>query len=324
MWVRGCQVTSREQLARLMVLIPWLQGHPGATIGEVCQVFPITPAQLIKDLQVAVMCGLPGGMPDDLIDIDMDQVRGEGTITVSNAEFLSRPMRFTRDEALSLVVALQTIADTATGAIAQDALSAIAKLSPIVADMETIWMDLANGDPAIRESLGRAIARGRRLRLEYGGETRGQTTFPVIDPARLELRDSVLYLQAWSLEPADWRTFRVERIEAIEDIGAAGDHGCAPSLDQDWTSGQNLELVIEVDDHGAWIIDYYPFLAAETLSDGWLRVRLGVWDESWALRLLMRLGGHARLVEPASLVSRLEAARAEVLAAYRNLDAQFR
>ena len=52
---------------------------------------------------------MPGLMPGDLIEIDMDAVDGEGVIHLSNADYLTRPLRLTADEALALVLALRTL-----------------------------------------------------------------------------------------------------------------------------------------------------------------------------------------------------------------------
>jgi proteasome accessory factor C len=48
-----------------------------------------------------------------LIDIDMDAVDGEGVIHLSNADYLTRPLRLSADEALALVLALRTLREVA-------------------------------------------------------------------------------------------------------------------------------------------------------------------------------------------------------------------
>ena len=60
------------------------------------------------------MCGLPGGYPDDLIDVDLDALEdpdGDGVIRVSNADYLARPLRLTPTEASALIVALRALRD---------------------------------------------------------------------------------------------------------------------------------------------------------------------------------------------------------------------
>ena len=55
------------------------------------------------------LCGLPGGYPDDLIDVDLDALEGEGVIRVSNADYLARPLRLTPTEATAIIVALRAL-----------------------------------------------------------------------------------------------------------------------------------------------------------------------------------------------------------------------
>ncbi len=106
-------MTSAEQVARLLALVPYLQSHPDAELGTTADVFGVSTEQLLEDLNVLWYCGLPGGMPGDLIEIDMDTVAASGKIRLSNAEYLARPMRFTPDEAMSLVVALRAVRELA-------------------------------------------------------------------------------------------------------------------------------------------------------------------------------------------------------------------
>ena len=86
-------MTARTDTARLLALIPYLRSHPGVAVTEVARVFGVSTDRVIADLKILWMVGLPGGMPDDLIDIDMDAVDSDGTITITNADALPRPMR---------------------------------------------------------------------------------------------------------------------------------------------------------------------------------------------------------------------------------------
>lgn len=79
-----------RQVARLLAMVPYLQARPGVPIAEVAEAFG-DARQVLADLNVLWMCGLPGGLPDDLIEIDMDAVEGEGIVHLGNANYLSRP-----------------------------------------------------------------------------------------------------------------------------------------------------------------------------------------------------------------------------------------
>ena len=52
--------TSADQVARLLALIPYLQARPGITLADAAAAFSISQKQLMADLWVAFMCGLPG------------------------------------------------------------------------------------------------------------------------------------------------------------------------------------------------------------------------------------------------------------------------
>ena len=125
-------MTSTDQVARLLALVPYLQAHPDADVAGTAKMFGVTPRQLMSDLRVAWFCGLPGGLPGDLIEVDMDLVETEGRIRLSNADFLSRPLRFTPDEATSLVVALRVLAEIADPDTADAVASAMKKLEAAV------------------------------------------------------------------------------------------------------------------------------------------------------------------------------------------------
>ncbi len=71
--------------------------------------FGVQPAQIVKDLKVLWFCGLPNSVTGDMIDIDMEALDGEGVVKLSNADYLTRPLRLAPHEALALMVALRAL-----------------------------------------------------------------------------------------------------------------------------------------------------------------------------------------------------------------------
>ena len=61
--------STRDQLARLLALAPYLQTRGEVPLKEVAADFGVTPDQMLKDLRVLYMCGLPGFGPAELIGI---------------------------------------------------------------------------------------------------------------------------------------------------------------------------------------------------------------------------------------------------------------
>jgi proteasome accessory factor C len=100
---------ARDQVARLLALVPYIQARREVSLEQAAADFGVRPAQLVKDLNVLWFCGLPGLEMGDLIEVDMDALQGEGVIRVSNVDYLSRPLRLDSSEAAALVVALRAL-----------------------------------------------------------------------------------------------------------------------------------------------------------------------------------------------------------------------
>ncbi len=307
-------MTSQEQVARLLAMVPYLRANPGVGVATAAEAFGITRKQLVADLNVLWMCGLPGGLPDDLIEIDMDAATGEGIIHLSNADYLSRPMRFTADEAVSLLVALQAVAEMTTGPSRAAARSAAEKLSQVTGQQDLIWLSVSTGDDRVRETLAAAIAGHQRVRLTYDGAARGRTTYPEVDPAEIQMRDSIAYLQAWSLERQDWRTYRLDRIVDVVLLEQRGeDHGAAPELPDGWFDNSDGEVTVDLVAEASWVVDYYPARGVVRNPDGSTSVRFAVAEPAWLDALLLRLGDQVLTVTPTGAGEAAAAAARETI-----------
>lgn len=321
--------SAKEQVRRLLALLPYLLAHPGARVADVARVFGITEKQLIADLGVLWFCGLPGMMPGDYIEVDMDAVEGEGTIHVSNADYLARPMRLSADEVLGLLVALRVLRETAQPSERELVDRVIARLEEASGQASAAARQVAVSvdtwaDPRVREAAQQALDRKRRLHLTYWVPSRDETTERDVDPMRLVLADGHTYLEAWCRRAEDVRLFRLDRVaEArVLDTPSEPPPGARP---RDLSNGlfqpsPDDELAtLEVEPAAAWVSEYYPCETVEELGEGRLRIRLRVTDRRWLKRLALRLGGHARIVEPVDLADAVRADAAAALAAYENV-----
>jgi proteasome accessory factor C len=73
---------ATDRLSRLLALVPYLVSRQGIPLAEAAAEFGISQAQLVKDLELLFVCGTPGHLPDDLIDVDWD----DGNVFLSNAD----------------------------------------------------------------------------------------------------------------------------------------------------------------------------------------------------------------------------------------------
>ena len=63
----------------------------------------------------------------------------------------------------------------------------------------------------------------------------------------------------------------------------------------------DLAAVLHLERHARWVAEYYPVDRVEELGEGRLAVTLRVGDPRWLVRLALRLGDAAEVVEPAGL-----------------------
>lgn len=308
------------RLPRLLALVPYLLRHPGAPVEEVAQRFGIGERQLVRDLELVWMCGLPGHTPADLIEVSIDG----GRITVTNAETIARPLRLTADEALALLVALRALADL-PGLTDRDAVDrALAKLERAAGDAAALSARVAvaveGGAPAA-PVVADALGRGRRLHLRYYVPGRDEVTERDVDPMRLLVVDGRTYLEAWCRRVEAVRLFRLDRIVGIEVLAAAAE----PPPDaphRDLATGAYapdpgaIAVTLALDSAARWVADYYPCESAEEVGEGRLRVVLRASDPRWLRRLVLGLGGSARVLAPPELVTDVARVATAALARY--------
>jgi proteasome accessory factor C len=311
--------SATSRLGRLLTMVPWLLNRQGVDLASAARELGVSEAQVVDDLQLLFVCGLPGHYPDDLIDAQWE----DGKVYVSNADTIARPLRLGRDEALALIVALRALRDT-PGLTEHDAIDrALAKLEAAAGDAaapaSSVSVDLEQPlDPELSARLRDGLARHRRLHLRYTVASRDETTERDVDPVRVVGVDGRWYLEAWCHRARGVRLFRLDRIEELtvleedgtpppdlppRDLGA-GVYRAAP---------EDLEVTLHLDPPSAWIAETFPLERADRRDDGSVEVVLRVADPAWLRRLVWRQGGQVRVLAPAQLVE--EVARGAAAAA---------
>lgn len=297
---------ARDQVQRLLALVPYLREHEGARVDDVAREFGVRPKQILADLKVLWFCGLPGAQMGDLIEIDIDAAEGEGVIHLTNADYLSRPLRLAADEALALLTALRTLREVAADADRVAIDRAITKLETAAGEGAAAHVHVEPADPAIAETVNRALAEKRRLHLTYDVPSRDETTERDVDPMRLVVSEGRSYLEAWCLLAEDVRLFRLDRIAGVKllDLPSKPPPEARPrdlSHGMFQPSESDLLATVQLAPPARWVAEYYPTESVVEGPDGSLVVTLRVADTAWLQRLVLRLGGHATVIEPADL-----------------------
>ncbi|MDQ4064959.1 MAG: WYL domain-containing protein [Actinomycetota bacterium] len=312
---------TAQRLQRILVLVPYAIAHPGVSIGELAERFGSKEKDLIDDLNLLFMCGLPGYGPGDLIDVDID----EGNVYVRMADYFAAPLKLTPIEALSLyagAAALQTL----PGMEGADALArAITKLgralgagddggSPLSIRFET-------GPDQHLEALNRALEERRRIRMHYFSASRAELTQREVDPWGLYAALGRWYLIGFDHSRSEERMFRVDRIKSISLTDERSE--IPPDVDLEsyraaFRPGRDTRVAsFEISPRAArWFGEYYPLRSTTTRDDAWVRVEIEYSSAVWLARLIVSLGPDVRAIQPGEAADAARALARDILELY--------
>lgn len=317
---RAPRTSAGARLRRLLAVLPWIisQGPEGASIDEACRRFGLTRDQLTADLDRVWMVGLYPYTPDRMIDVLIDGDR----VSIRLAEYFSRPLRLTPDEALALVVTGRSLSSV-PGAEPDGPLArGVAKLAAALGvDVSQLHVELGEAEAEVLDLLRRAVDERRRVELDYYAYGRDAHGTRTVDPYRVFADQGRWYLLAHDHDRGAERVFRLDRIQAaratsvtFEPPPASSSAGSSSVFSP---APDTPRVVLELEPGARWVVDHHPVDAVEELGDGRWRVTLAVTARPWLERLLLGLGPEARVVAgPEELVGAGAAAARRILARY--------
>ncbi|BDA65714.1 helix-turn-helix transcriptional regulator [Actinomyces capricornis] len=334
---------TSEHLARLLALPAWVAEHPGTSIERAAAHFGVTPGQIEADVNTLWVSGLPGGLPGELVDFDAADFEA-GRLSLSEPLGLDRPVRLSRQEALSLVMALRVLRSVLAGD--EDSLRALggaeAALTGLLSHGPDEPLDPCAAPAAGRShtledtgeqeqvrtgsrhlaeilaSVRQALRERRRLEITYVSAT-DTASQRQVDPMELRSDGAHLWLLGWCLSAGAQRTFRLDRVLAATVLPTRARARRAPKHRR----GQGLAspaagptAALTLRPSGRWLVEQVPCLSVEERDDGCLRATIQGRDEDWLVSLALSAGSHLIAVEPAALAQRVGGAARRALAAY--------
>lgn len=303
---------AEERLRRLLVVLPWLMERGSTPVAEAAARFGVPAEELVADLELASMCGLPPYV-DELVDVFID----EGMVHVGVPRLFTRPLRLNAVEAFELVLAgraamempgadpdgplgrglakLEAWVDTVRPDQEASAAWSSSEASPVVA------IDLVR--PALVDDLVHAVRRVEQLDLRYRSASTDAVTERRVVPRQVFADRGRWYLLADDGRSGERRTFRVDRIVDLAATGSFHDPDDEPlPAPGSWFADGGVERVtLSLRPSARWVVERYPVDEVEEQTDGRLEVVLPVSSQAWLERLLVRLGPGAVVIEPAEL-----------------------
>ena len=304
---------TASHLTRILALIPWVIAHPGSTVDDVCERFGYkSPRDLLRDLDLVFVCGLPGYGPGDLMVayVDGDEV------VVDMADYFAAAPNLTPAESLELLAAGMTV--LAAGQGSDELSSAVDKLGrallPDAEDMLVVDMD---AEPELARTLREAAGAGRVVELEYTGLARGQKTVREIEPWMVYASMGNWYVWGHCRLAKGERVFRLDRIQRAEVIDETFS---LPSPRPEPPAGyvatpDDVVATIELRRGALWVLDYYHLEVVERDTERAV-VRFSTYEPTVAAQLLLRLGPHASLIDGPEVADALVELRSTLLRRY--------
>jgi proteasome accessory factor C len=304
---RGPRPTS-DRLRRLLVMLPWLMERGEVPLAEMAARFDLSEQELVKDIELVAMCGLPPFV-DELIDVWID----DGLVSTGIPRVFTKPLRLSAPEGFALLAAGR-VAMQLPGADTGSALArALDKLAAALGDVVIVEQQ----QPPAAAEIAAATEDSARLRIVYWSAGADRPTEREITPRRVFLDRGRWYVIADDFRTGEQRTFRIDRIDSCERTGELDEprEVDAPT-GADWFADADLPVAtLTLDPAARWVVERYPTRSVAATPDG-LVVELTIVSPQWLAELLLRLGPSATVASPAEWRGLGADAAAEVLARY--------
>lgn len=292
----------------MLRLLSLLQTGRAWPAGELADRLATTPRTLRRDLERLRELGYP-----------VVSVRGPAGGYRLVAGRAMPPLVFTDDEAIATVAGLRMVAPAsaaADGALAKLERVLPPRLRDRVPAMSAVTHTVTRRAPdlAVVDALAMAAHARREVRFTYRDRD-GVASARHVEPYRQVLLDRCWYLLAWDLGRTDWRTFRVDRIAAVEVPGGTFTARAPLPDTMVHRSATEPAAVVHFD---APVSAVSPRLRAEAgsleaVGEGRCRYTSPPDDWAWLAGVVAAVGVPYRVASPPELVA--ETARLAALAA---------
>lgn len=304
---------AEDRVKGLLVMLPWLMSRKKVAISEMARQFNISESDLIEDLELAAMCGMPPYTPLELTEVYLD----EGFVHVGVNKHFERRLELTPSEAFGLSLLAAAAEDIPGFSRRRELKSAVKKLRKILGEG---IVDVDNESPQFLDDVTGAAATGERLTITYWTPADNSEKVRTVTVRSVFTDRGHWYVTADDDLSGSLRHFRVDRIRQVTHTGQH-----VPVIAQEvqvpeWFADAEgkITVVIEVAPRASWVVETYPCTILEERVDGSYLIEIVANSEHWLGRLLLRAEGAATVVGPEPQVDLLRRTAGDVLSRYEN------
>ena len=280
-------------LARLLMVVPWLIREKEVRIREMERRFAIRPEQLVDDMEALNEVDLFVS-PEQRFSVEITE---EHVRVLEAPKFPATP-GFLPFEAMACLIAAKTVLGMT--ADVPDLRSAAEKLEEAVMPQEAEALRiLAVTGPAMIKRLQEWTITREVVRLRYRSTDKGELSDRVVEPWQVYQWMGIWYLWGYSRTKEQPRRYRVDGIRRAESTGESFDPPRRiPPPPTDYRPGpDDHRVVFAIRPAGRWITEYYPMRVLSEDRMGVVRAEFYTRDPRVAAQLALRLGPSMQIVE---------------------------
>ena len=303
--------TAASRAIRLLDLVPFLLANQGIRIDELAKAFSVTREEIIKDLNLLFICGLPGYTPLELIDISFE----DDFVVVKDPQNLKSPRNLDYSEAIISRIALGALHQL----VLEDELfskkvkAVKEKLDGTFSNtipQEAIYIEL-DRERIILSVIKEAIDDSKSLHIKYLNLAKDEISSRDITPVSIVVESNKTLVNAYCHQVNARRTFNLSQIteavvlDAFKESASLGSENLNSS-----------EVVLRIKSNQS---DFYLRHKDLLQPMGDSHYRMQVYQSSWIRRVVMS-DPNIELLQPESLRRVISSAAKAALEGYSGVS----
>jgi len=310
--------TAAARLRRILLLIPRLGDGQEHDVTELAREIGTDRETLVRDIETLfTRADDPGGFVPGV------SVYFTGKKVSLNSNRFLRPMRLTSSELGALELGLAMLRaerppderKAVNGALDRLRKAMVTLPSDAIAAGQREVSLPALSNPATLAAVKRALSERRKLRIRYHSGSKAEASDRTVQPYALVVASGHWYLLAHCESKGEVVSFRLDRMEDVEQLDAAYDIPTTFSVDEHL----NDRKVLRTGGPAKMRVRYSPRIARwiaereglEPDADGSLTMDHPLLDVQWGVRHVLQYGPDAEVLEPhdvrAEVARRVEA-----------------
>lgn len=296
-----------SRVARAMDIIPYVLENPGISIENLAAKFGVNQKQIIKDLEIIFLCGLPGYTPYELIDLTFE----DGLVTIIDPQLFDKPRKFTETEGVIITLGLTLLKKSISD---DEQIQSIDHLINKLSAKFKVSLSASIEDfdkPVFYDEILRSISKQVILTIEYNSISQDFVTHRTIKPMRVSIKNGFYYLFATDLEMQADRIYRIDQIKSLTEFSTKDDVKIKKELDFE-------DFIFKLKVKDQLITERYRdiFIEVEQFDDHFL-VKGRSSNRQWLYRWILSHCSEIEVIEPQILRTTVKSRAESALSHYQ-------